>query len=175
MIVIARTSNYCIGVNLNLDILLTEGCCVSYDQVRLSSSFCYLIFSIGCIRCFLYGNMEEFTKKKLRKSLAKEVWKYHLNYHKFVNFWFWTSPRIIEVISNTQKSVSFDFQTRRSWLIKLDCASFLKPTSRCFGNRMEHFSPCFKYYFKAFLFCKCKQNLISWKRHLSSGQPTVAM
>ena len=36
-----------------------------------------------------------------------------------------------EAISNTRKSVSSNFQTPRSWLKKLGCASFFQPTSRC--------------------------------------------
>ena len=36
-----------------------------------------------------------------------------------------------EVISNARNSVSSDFQTLRSWLKKLDCASYFQPTSQC--------------------------------------------
>ena len=46
------------------------------------------------------------------------------------------SPSIINSLRsyikiNNIKSVSSDFQTPRSWLKKLGCASFFQPTSRC--------------------------------------------
>ena len=74
---------------------------------------------------------EEKTKEI---TAVKEVWICDPNYHKFSELLLWISPRIIDALRSYikhSKECFIRFQTLRSWLKKLGCASFFEPTSQC--------------------------------------------
>ena len=100
---------------------------------KVAGCFCSVIHpDIGKSILKLINNSSRENNE--RKSLQWPWFEYICvpNYHKILptlvlNF----SIIIWEAISNTQKCVSSDMQTRRSRLNKTGCASFFQPTSQC--------------------------------------------